>query len=255
MRDLTDKVAWITGAGTGIGRAGAGALAAAGMKVVLSGRRRDKLEAVAAEIGQGPGEAVVEPLDVADRAAVDGVAERLAARFGRLDVLVNSAGLNVFERHWDKLTPEGFDQVVAVNLNGAFYCCHAVMPMMRDQGDGLIVNISSWAGVRHSFVTGPAYGASKFGLGALTENINVEEGVNGIRASAVCPGEVATEILDKRPTPVTDADKARMVQAEEMGEIILFLARLPAHVCINDLLVSPTWNRGYVGARESFNRG
>ena len=232
MRELDGKVAWITGAGTGIGRAGAEALAAAGMKVVLSGRRLEKLEEVANTIASSPGEAIVEPLDVADRAAVDGVAARLTERFGRLDVLVNSAGLNVLERHWDKLTPEGFDKVVAINLNGAFYCCHAAMPLMRAQGDGLIVNLSSWAGVRHSFLTGPAYGASKFGLGALTENINIEEGENGIRASAICPGEVATEILDKRPIPVSDADKARMVQAEEMGEIILFLARLPARACI-----------------------
>ncbi|HJM49007.1 MAG TPA: SDR family oxidoreductase [Alphaproteobacteria bacterium] len=252
MRDLTDKVAWITGAGTGIGRAGALALAAAGMKVVLSGRRREKLEEVVAAIAPGPGEALVEPLDVADRAAVDGVAERLAARFGRLDVLVNSAGLNVLERHWENLTPEGFDQVVAINLNGAFYCCFAALPMMRAQGDGLVVNVSSWAGVRHSFLTGPAYGASKFGLGALTENINIEEGLNGIRATAICPGEVATEILDRRPIPVSEADKARMVQAEDTGEIILFLARLPANVCINELVVSPTWNRTYVAAAKHF---
>ena len=252
MRELDGKVAWITGAGTGIGRAGVEALAAAGMKVVISGRRVEKLEEVADRIAASSGEAIVEPLDVADRAAVDGVAARITERLGRLDVLVNSAGLNVLERHWDKLTPEGFDKVVAINLNGAFYCCHAAMPLMRVQGDGLIVNVSSWAGVRHSFLTGPAYGASKFGLGALTENINIEEGENGIRASAICPGEVATEILDKRPIPVSDADKARMVQAEEMGEIILFLARLPARACINEMVVSPTWNRTYVAAREHF---
>ena len=251
MRELEGKVAWITGAGTGIGRAGAEA-PAAGMKVVLSGRRREKLEEVAEMIAKGPGEAVVEPLDVADRAAVDDVAARLTKTSGRIDVLVNSAGLNVRDRHWDKLTPEGFDHVVAINLNGAFYCCHAVIPTMRSQGDGLIVNVSSWAGVRHGFITGPAYGASKFGLGALTENINIEEGMNGIRATAVCPGEVATEILDKRPIPVSDGDKAQMVQAEETGEIILFLARLPVRTCINELVVSPTWNRTYVAAREHF---
>ena len=95
-------------------------------------------------------------------------------------------------------------------------------------------------------MTGPAYSAAKFGVNALTESLNIEEGRHGIRATALCPGEVATPILDQRPVPVSAEDKARMVQADDCGALVLFLARLPAHVCINDVTISPTWNRGYI---------
>lgn len=248
MRELNGRVAWITGAGTGIGEAGAVALAALGMKVVLSGRREDKLREVAGRIGA---QAEVAVLDVADKHAVAAVAEDLLARHGRIDVLVSSAGLNVRERNWHNLSPEDWDLVIRVDLDGAFYCARAVLPAMIRQGDGLIINVSSWAGKQVSVLTGPAYTAAKHGMNALNESINMEAGIHGVRACAVCPGEVATPILDKRPVPVSAEDRARMVQAEDCGEIIAFLARLPAHVCINELTVSPTWNRGYVPAARA----
>ena len=244
MRDLTGKVAWVTGAGTGIGEASAVALAKAGMKVILSGRREAELQRVAASIG---GNTRIAVLDVADADAVEAVGKSIQAGEGRVDILVNSAGLNVQKRNWKHLTRQGWDQVIRVDLDGAFYCCQAVLPMMRAQKDGLIINISSWAGRHVSATTGPAYSAAKFGMLAFNESLNIEECVNGIRATSVLPGEVATPILDKRPIPVSDADKARMVQAEDCGELILFLARMPAHVCINDVTISPTWNRGYIG--------
>ena len=247
MRDLTGKTAWITGAGTGIGAAAARALAAAGVRVVLSGRREAQLSEVASAIEDEGGAARIAALDVADADAVDAVAAGIARQEGRVDMLVNSAGLNVVRRNWKHLSRADWDQIIRVDLDGAFYCCHAVLPMMRAQEDGLIVNISSWAGRHVSAVTGPAYSAAKFGMNAFTESLNIEECVHGIRATAVCPGEVATPILDKRPIPVSAADRARMVQAEDCGELVLFLARLPAHVCINDVTISPTWNRGYVG--------
>lgn len=243
MRDLEGRVAWITGAGTGIGAAAAEALALSGMAVVLSGRRRDKLEEVAARIGDA---ARVMPLDVADVEAVTTAAVDIVDRYGRLDVLVASAGLNVRNRHWHNLSPSEWDRVIRVDLDGAFYCARAVLPTMIEQGDGLIVNVSSWAGRHVSLLTGPAYTAAKHGMNAMTETINMEAGIHGVRACAICPGEVATPILDNRPVPVSDEDRARMVQPEDCGEIIAFLARLPAHVCINELIVSPTWNRGYV---------
>jgi NADP-dependent 3-hydroxy acid dehydrogenase YdfG len=244
MRDLTGKVAWITGAGSGIGEAAAVALAVAGMKVVLSGRRTDKLAEVAGRIGSA---AELEPLDVADAAAVQTVAERILRRHGRIDVLVSSAGINVRARNWHNLSVADWDRVIRIDLDGAFYCAKAVLPAMIDQGDGLIVNVSSWAGKHVSVVTGPAYTAAKHAMNAMNESINMEAGRHGVRACAICPGEVATPILDNRPVPVTDADRARMVQPEDCGEIVAFLARLPAHVCINELTVSPTWNRLYVG--------
>lgn len=246
MRDLTGKVAWITGAGTGIGEGTALAYAAAGMKLVLSGRRVSELQRVAAKVSASGGQVRVVALDVANADAVQAVADGIAKQEGRVDVLVNSAGLNVVKRNWKHLARTDWDQVLRVDLDGAFYCCHAVLPMMRQQKDGLIINISSWAGRHVSALTGPAYSAAKFGLNAMTESLNIEEGGNGIRATAVCPGEVATPILDKRPIPVTAADRARMVQAVDCGELMLFLARMPDHVCINDVTISPTWNRGYI---------
>ena len=151
MRDLKDKVAWITGAGTGIGEAGAEALAAAGMKVVLSGSRTEPLEAAAARIGPA---ASVAGLDVSDRDAVAEVASRILADHGRVDVLVNSAGINVKERNWHNVSLDDWDRIIRIDLDGAFYCAKAVLPTMIDQGDGLIINISSWAGRYVSVVTG-----------------------------------------------------------------------------------------------------
>ncbi len=251
MQDLKGQVAWVTGAGTGIGEAGALALAAAGMRVVLSGRREAELQRVAKAITAAGGQARVAVLDVSNAGAVRTVVESIASQEGRIDVLVNSAGLNVPRRNWKHLEREGWDQVIRIDLDGAFYCCHAALPMMRKAGGGLIVNVSSLAGKRVSALTGPAYSAAKFGLGAMTESLNVEEGIHGIRATAMCPGEVATPILDKRPVPVTPAERAQMVQAVDCGELILFLARMPAHVCINDVTISPTWNRAYVAQAQA----
>lgn len=246
MRNLNGKIAWITGAGSGIGEASALAYAGAGMQLILSGRREKELQKLADQIKAMGGKARVAALDVSKPEAVQAVADSIEAQEGRLDVIVNSAGINVLKRNWKHLSRPDWQQVIDIDLNGAFHCCYAVLPIMRKQGDGLIINISSWAGRHVSTLTGPAYSAAKFGLNAMTESLNIEEGMHGIRATAVCPGEVATPILDKRPIPVSAQDRARMVQAEDTGELMLFLARMPAHVCINDVTISPTWNRGYV---------
>ena len=257
MRDLTNKVAWITGAGSGIGEAVALAYARAGMRLVLSGRRQAELDKVAAQvaaIGRETGNgasARVAVLDVADKDAVAAVAASIQAQEGRLDVLVNSAGINVRDRNWKRLARSSWDDVIRIDLDGAFYCCHAALPIMRAQRDGLIVNISSWAGKHVGAITGPAYSAAKFGVNAMTESLNMEECIHGIRATAVCPGEVSTPIMDKRPIPVSAEDRARMVQPEDCGELMLFLARMPAHVCLNEVTISPTWNRGYVAQAQA----
>lgn len=248
MRDLTGKVAWITGAGTGIGEGGAVALADAGMHVVLSGRRREKLEEVAARC---QGRASIEPLDVSDKEAVFEVADRIIKTHGRLDVMVASAGINVKKRNWHNVSLEDWDSVIRIDLDGAFYCSKAVLPTMKAQGDGLIINISSWAGKHVSIVTGPAYNAAKHAMNAMNESLNMEACMHGVRATAVCPGEVATPILDNRPIPVSQQDREQMVQSEDCGDVIRFLAELPAHVCINELTISPTWNRGYVASAQA----
>ena len=244
---MRDKIAWVTGAGTGIGLAGAKALAESGAVVVMSGRRAEVLEKEAAAIQKRGGKVEVEPLDVSDAAEVARVAEVIAARHGKVDVLVNSAGLNVTKRFFREQTVEGWDQVIRINLDGTFYCIRAVLPLMRAQKDGVIINISSWAGVYTSMVTGPAYNASKHAVVSLTENLNMEECVNGIRACAICPAEVATPIMDRRPVPPTSEERARMLQSEDLGNTIRWVAEQPPHVCVNEIIISPTWNRLFVG--------
>ncbi|MEP3247515.1 MAG: SDR family oxidoreductase [Sneathiella sp.] len=246
MSDLAGKIAWITGAGSGIGAAAAEKLAAAGATVILSGRRKDPLELVANKIQHSGGSAQIEPFDVTDHEAATAIGERILSEYGTIDILVNSAGLNVPKRSWEHVSAAGWDSVVNADLNGAFYCCKAVLPAMREQKDGLIINVSSWAGIHPSKLTGPAYSAAKHGLVAMNETLNMEEGINGIRACALCPGEVATPILDARPVPPSEEDRARMLQSEDLGETVLYLARLPARACVNTLIISPTWNRSYI---------
>lgn len=247
---LQGKVAWITGAGTGIGRAGAVELARGGAHIVLSGRRAAELEAVAAEIGAEGGKAETVPLDVADKNKVAEAAAGILKRHGAVDILVNSAGINLPTRFWKTLTPDSFRQIVDVNLNGALFCIHAVLPAMRAKKDGLVINISSWAGRFETYMTGPAYNASKHAMAALTMSLNDEECVNGIRACVIYPGEVATPILKNRPKPPSPEEIARMLQPEDLGRTVRFVAEMPPRVCVNEILISPTWNRLFVGGAD-----
>jgi NADP-dependent 3-hydroxy acid dehydrogenase YdfG len=242
-KPLEGKIAWVTGAGSGIGQAGALALGADGALVVLSGRRADALADTAKQIAAADGKAEREMLDVSDAKAAEAVAAGILKRHGRIDILVNSAGLNVTKRNWDNVDADGWDTVVGIDLDGAFYATRAVLAAMRAQKDGLVINISSWAGRYDSYLTGPAYNAAKHGLVAMNAHLNMAEGKNGIRACVICPGEVNTPILDKRPIPVPAEVRAKMLQPADMGEMILFLARLPAHVCISELVMAPTNNR------------
>ena len=247
MGSLEGKVAWVTGAGSGMGLSGAQQLAAAGGTVVMSGRRVDVLAREADAIRQTGGKVEVEALDVSDATAVQRVAEAILARHGRVDILVNSAGLNNPKRSWRDQTVASWDQVIRANLDGTFHCTHAVLPSMRARKDGLVINISSWAGKYTFAIAGAAYNASKRAVIALTETINMEECVNGIRACVICPAEVATPILDQRPVPPSPEERARMLQADDLGKTILWVAGQPAHVCVNEITISPTWNRMYLG--------
>ncbi|MBS0338639.1 MAG: SDR family oxidoreductase [Proteobacteria bacterium] len=249
-RVLKGKVAWITGGGSGIGLAGAIELVKAGAHVVISGRTQATNDSAEKELkALGSAEAIL--LDVADKQAVKAAADAILKKHGRIDILVTSAGTNATKRNLDVVTPEAWDDVVAINLSGLFYCVHAVLPAMRKQKDGLIINVSSWAGRFASKLTGPAYNATKRAVIALTESINMEECVNGIRASSVLPGEVATPILRKRPVPPSKEEQDRMTQSEDLGAAILFIATMPARTCVNELIIAPTWNRFYVGGLET----
>ena len=242
---LQGKVAWVTGAGSGIGEAAAAALAAEGATVVLTGRRADALEAVAARIGPA---ARVQAGDVTDFARMREIAGWIGETEKRLDILVNNAGMNVRQRHWADLTPEDARAVIDANLSSAFCCAIAALPIMRAQRDGVLIHTSSIAGRHVSHMTGGAYSAAKHGVTAMSQSINMEECVHNIRSCVVWPGEVATPILDRRPVPVSDADKARMLQSEDVADVIRYVACLPAHVCLGEVLVTPTWNRAYVAA-------
>ncbi len=250
---LDGKVAWITGGGSGIGLAGASELARAGCRVVISGRDESKLDsAVASAVVQGvpQGRISAAPLDVSDKDAVAATASAIAAELGGVDILVNSAGVNFPTRYWKETDASTFGRVVAVNLNGAAYCTLAVAGGMRARRQGTIINVASFAGWHLSYLTGPAYTASKAGMIALTHSFNIEEGANGLRATALCPGEAATPILKLRPIEPSEADKARMLQETDLGRTIRFIAEMPPHVCINELVITPVFNRIYVGGDE-----
>ena len=243
---LEGKVAWITGGGSGIGLAGAIELAKAGAKVVISGRSAATLDAALKHV---KAEAVA--CDVADKAQVARAAAEIHKRHGRVDILVNSAGINLPQRNFRNVPNEAWDQIVAVNLSGMFYCIQAVLPGMRERKDGLIINVSSWAGRYVSTLTGPGYNATKHAVIALTESLNMEECMNGIRATSILPGEAATPILEKRPVPPPPEVRARMLQPEDLGRTLLFIAMLPARACVNELIISPTWNRFLIGGLEA----
>jgi NADP-dependent 3-hydroxy acid dehydrogenase YdfG len=246
MISLEGKTVWITGAGSGIGEATAIAMAREGAKLILTGRRQDALEAVADKIVKVGGQAFVEPGDVTDRAMAPRVVDNIIKTTGRLDILVNNAGVNVTARSFDQLTPENLDFVLQANLNGAYYCALAVLPQMRKQRDGVLIHTSSWAGKYISPISGTAYTASKHAVVAMSHSLNMEEFKNGIRSSVVCPNEISTPILEKRPVKVTDDERARMLQPDDMANLYVYIAKQPPHVCLNEITIAPTWNRFYL---------
>ncbi len=250
MGTLSGKIAWLTGAGSGIGQAGALELAKAGATVVISGRRAEALEDTRKLVAGAGGAVEKLPLDVADREDVARAAKALLERHGRCDILVNSAGLNIPKRLYKDLVPADWDKVIDVNLNGALYCITAVLPAMRAQRDGLVINISSWLGRWVGYLGGSAYGASKHALATLTHHLNLEEGMNGVRGCVIYPGEVATPILKSRPVPPAQEDIDRMLKPEDLGRTIRFVAEQPRHVCLNEIVITPSWNRMYLGGKE-----
>ncbi|HRD78723.1 MAG TPA: SDR family oxidoreductase, partial [Hyphomicrobiaceae bacterium] len=201
MRSIKGEIAWVTGAGTGIGEAAALALAADGAKVILTGRRAAPLEDVARRIKAQGGTAEVRAGDLSKAATVDRLAGEIRSAHGRLDILVSNAGLNIPDRSWKRLTPEGIDTLVSGNLSSAIYVARACIPIMREQGGGVMIHTSSWAGRWVGAVAGPIYTAAKHGVVAMSHSINLEECQNNIRSSVVCPGEVATPIMKLRDPP------------------------------------------------------
>ncbi len=246
MTNNGKRVAWVTGGGSGIGEAAADALAADGWNVVVSGRRQAELDRVAAKIAGKGGNAEAMALDVSSKADVNKAAEAIVGKHGRIDLLVNSAGINIPKRSWEDFDLDGWDKVVDINLNGVLYCMRAVLPAMRKQKDGCIINVASWAGRHVSKMPGPAYTTTKHAVLALTHSFNMDECVNGLRACCLSPGEVATPILKLRPVVPSEEEQAKMLQPEDLGRTIAFVASMPPRVCMNEILISPTHNRGFI---------
>jgi NADP-dependent 3-hydroxy acid dehydrogenase YdfG len=252
MTDLTGRIAWVTGAGTGIGEAAALALAEVGATVVLTGRRPAPLQDVAHRINaaHGAGRAHVQPADLTRAEQVERVGAYIRQTFSRLDILVNNAGVNIVERQWDKLTPERIDFLLQGNLTAALYCVTVALPFMRAQKDGLMIHTASMAGRFIGGLSGPIYTVAKHGVVAMSHGLNMQECVNGIRSTVFLPGEVATPILDQRPNPVSPEERARMVQPRDCGDLIRYIAGLPRHLVMNEVHLSPTQNRGYLAALQ-----
>jgi NADP-dependent 3-hydroxy acid dehydrogenase YdfG len=235
---LEGKVVLVTGGGSGVGAAIAKQFAQAGAQVVVVGRRAGQLQATCDAITSG---SPVRPAvaDVVDRAQVTALVEQIVSEFGRLDMLINNAGVNTPERRLEELSAENWDYLMTVNATGAFNMIQAVLPHMRAQRDGLIINISSISGLRASTLAGAAYSASKHALNALSIVVGQEEEQHSIRSTIISPGDINTPLLDKRPVPVSAEQRTKILQPDDIAAAALFVATLPAHVSVPELVIKP----------------
>jgi NAD(P)-dependent dehydrogenase (short-subunit alcohol dehydrogenase family) len=232
-------VALVTGAGRGIGRAVALELGRAGLRVALVSRTRADVESAAAAIREAGGEALATVCDVADPEEVAAAFARVADAFGPIDLLVSNAGVGTvapFEVA-DYEVAE-WDRIVSVNLRGAFLCARAVLPSMRERRRGTIINVGSISGYKSAPFVSP-YGVSKFGLVGLTEAMRAENHRHGIRVCMVSPGPTDSTIWDKKKTPIPADVRAAMMRNEDVAQVVMFLARLPGTVRIDDIVVLP----------------
>lgn len=237
-----ERVLWITGGGSGMGAASARAAAADGWTVVVSGRRPEALDEVVAAIRADGGSARALPLDVSDDAAVRAARNAVLAEHGRLDGLVLAAGLNAPRRRWDDQSLPDFRAIVDTNLTAVVAVVDAALPALRESG-GVVVVVSSYAGWSFQPGAGVAYSASKSALGSVVRTLNQQEAPHGVRATHLCPGDVATDFLDQRPSVPDDAARAVMLQPSDIARTVSFVLGSPAHVRIDELVVSPVSQR------------
>jgi NAD(P)-dependent dehydrogenase (short-subunit alcohol dehydrogenase family) len=183
---------------------------------------------------------LVHACDVADRQSVDRLFAWAAEKLGPIDILVNSAGINIKNRMMGNMPPDEWDRVLKVNATGVYNCMHAVLPQMRERKDGLIINISSISGRRAAALGGVAYNASKFAVAALGISVANEEIPNNIRVTNIYPGEVDTPILEHRPVAVPPEKRAKMLLPEDLGAMVVALAKLPPRAHVPELIIKPT---------------
>jgi NAD(P)-dependent dehydrogenase (short-subunit alcohol dehydrogenase family) len=231
---LSGQVAVVTGAGRGIGAAIARKLAELGAVAVLCGRTRAPLEAMTAEIVRAGGKAEAVECDVSNQSSVEGLAAQVEKKFGRVDVLVNNAGVGGFGGPLHQLAPGSWDHILNTNLRGPYYCIRSFAPMMIRARAGHIVNISSLAG-KNALPNGAAYAASKWGLNGLTYSVAEELRGYNIRVAVICPGSVDTEL-----SPHTGRDPAKMLRPEDVAHAVAMLVTQAPQSFASEILLRPT---------------
>lgn len=236
---LQNQVVLVIGASSGIGRETAVLFAREGARVMAAARRQDRLLGLQKALAQEGLAVEIQTADASQAAEMEQLAERTRERLGPVDVMVYVTGTNTPDRSLKRLTPQIWDRLVSVNLNGAYYATSAVLPGMRERKSGHLIFISSISGLIPD-VSGAAYQAGKRGMIGLAHAIRVEEKENGIRTCAICPGLVDTEILALRPVKTPPEMVARALQPEDVAEAILMVAKLPPRVTVPEMQLVPT---------------
>ena len=239
MSQLAGKIVAITGGGTGIGAGIARGLAEAGCRVTVGGRRVEPLDQLAAAV-KSEHPIRTHQLDVADPASIEAFFADIRDQVGDVDILVNSAGINIQKRTMAEMSAEDWERVLSINASGAYRCMREVMPAMRARRDGLVVNISSIAGKRAITLGGIVYCASKFAMTALGTAVSNEVRNEGVRITNVYPGEVNTPILDNRPTPVSQEHKDAILQPEDIAAVVVTICALAARANVPEVVIKPT---------------
>jgi NADP-dependent 3-hydroxy acid dehydrogenase YdfG len=236
---LKDQVALVIGASSGIGRATAVLLAKEGAAVMAAARREDRLQKLQAELKEEGHTMEVRAADASSAEAMEQLVNETKQHFGKIDLLVYATGTNTPDRSLRRLKPAIWNELITVNLNGAYYATQAVLPLMREAKSGYLFYVSSISGLMPD-VSGAAYQASKRGMVGLAHAIRVEERENNIRTCAVCPGLVDTEILEKRPVKPGADVLAKALQPEDVAELIVSIAKLHPRVDIPEVQIVPT---------------
>lgn len=238
----TRRVLWVTGAGSGMGRAAAVACAA-GRRIAVSGRRPEPLAEIAELVEEAGGEALVLPLDARDQAAVSVAHRTIVDRWGGVDDLVLSAGLNTPQRTWADQSMSDVEAVIDTNLTAVTRLIDAALPDLRERGGGQVVVVSSYAAWRFTPYAGVAYSASKSALAAVCQTLNAQEAPYGVRACHLCPGDVDTDFLTLRPVVPDAQARAVMLSPDDVGRAVRFVLDSPAHVRVDELVISPVSQR------------
>jgi NADP-dependent 3-hydroxy acid dehydrogenase YdfG len=236
---LKSQTALIVGASSGIGRSIAVHFAREGATVMASARRQNRLEELQEELSEENIDIGIFTADASNAEAMEELASRTVEQFEKIDILVYATGTNVPDRALTRLNTKIWDEVISVNLNGAYYATRAVLPAMRDRKSGHLIYIASISGIVPD-ISGAAYQASKRGMLGLSHAIRVEEKENGIRTCVICPGLVDTEILEKRPVKPSPEMLAKALQSEDVAQAALFVAKLPARAAIPEMQIMPT---------------